>query len=143
MNTSDILMLFDKGAPIHRRRSQPPFDAADHARAGKIDHIDCAIAEFRHEQALASEVNRQMIDAAANALQRNGAFNDTRRRRLRGTARACRHAQNRGQEADKRPHQLRATLTLSSAARRPLASFSASSFAQKCMKKSRGSSSSM
>src|SRR6185312_15735131 len=39
--------------------------------------------------------------------------------------------------------QLLATFTLSSAARRPLASFSASSLAQKCMKKRRGCSSSM
>src|SRR5215510_15028369 len=45
--------------------------------------------------------------------------------------------------ARRRPGQLRALAVLSSASRNPLASFSASSLAQKCMKISRGCSSSM
>jgi hypothetical protein len=121
------------------------FDAADHGPSSEVDHVHRSVTKFGDEQALAREIDRKVVDAPGHALQLNCALKGERCR-FRRTTIANRHAQERREEDKDWPHrhtsstirQLRTMLIFSSAARRPVASFYASSFAQKCMKKRRG-----
>ena len=74
------------------------FDAAGHGSRRKIDRVHCSITEFGNEQALASEIDCQVIDAAGNTLQRDRALQHERGRRFRRVPAAGRHARQRRQK---------------------------------------------
>ena len=62
----------------------------------KVDHIDRAIAEFSHKQALTAKIDGHMINAPGDAFQRNGALDIKSRCRLSATVVRCSEANEHG-----------------------------------------------
>src|SRR5882757_7312105 len=154
---------------IERRRARMIGNALRLAEPGdpvqdlallQVDDAHAVVAEFGHEQKLPIGVESKVIDAARHGAERDLCLEHQGRRVLGPTRRRKEQADQGRQHR----HALHCRLpvigpaidgiycgpatyflasTLSSAARSPVASLRASSLAQKCMKKTRGCSSSM
>src|SRR5260370_26135023 len=117
--------------------------SALHLACSEVDDANGVVTQFGNEQPLALEVDGEMVDTTGDRPQRDFCLQlQGCSRRLGSPAdRQCDHRRDQ-HRANRHPYPL-AIATCDSAALSPCASFPASSFAQKCMKKRRGWSSSM
>ena len=67
-------------------RVAQPVEPVNGLSAFKIDNIHRAVAEFRHEQPFAREIDRHVIDAAGDAGERDRAFQHQRSHGVGGAA---------------------------------------------------------